>query len=623
MQLTAVVQYVKLRDQYQLHPKCKKPCLSASLAVARRMGKGKKGTGKGEGASFAREIRRNELYLLRHHCLPLGKKAAHHGQYTLLDNEAILHRVRMYLAAQNLGMITPHGLCLHVNNVIAPALGLSGPNSSITERTAITWLKKLGYSCKEVRKGVYFDGHERPDVIEARNKFLETMKRYEPLMCTYDDKTLEPIPPVLQPGEKEHVPIPQDESIFHTNDNRRRQWLRGNQQALKKKGNGRAVHVSDFICETTGRLALSPTQIAEQMKLPVEQRLKSFDARKIIHPGKNHDAWWDLPQLIKQTDNAADIFEYLHPSKVGIFIFDCSSAHEGLAPDALNVNNMNVNPGGKQTHLRDTVIPLSNPPPKPGQPDTRGTPQSMVYPADHLDPNLAGKPKGMRAVLQERHSVWDELMTRRGGKVTGKCQSCQKSQAKKDAERRVAAAEAMGQEELLNDNDVNQAEEVVAPPVDDWCCMYRVLSLQDDFAHEKPMIQHLLERRGHVCLFLPKFHCELNPIEMVWGYAKYREFPACAPSFPVSFLSPGYRNASDGKFTTAKVLVPQCLDMCDTLTIRRFFRKSWRYMDAYRKGLDSRQVAFAVKKYKSHRRVGLPAAIIREMETRTALSDRI
>jgi asparagine synthetase A len=44
-QLTAVTQYVKLREQYRHHPKCKTPCLSASLAIAQRMGKGKKGTG--------------------------------------------------------------------------------------------------------------------------------------------------------------------------------------------------------------------------------------------------------------------------------------------------------------------------------------------------------------------------------------------------------------------------------------------------------------------------------------------------------------------------------------------------------------------------------------------------
>jgi len=98
--------------------------------------------------------------------------------------------------------------------------------------------------------------------------------------------------------------------------------------------------------------------------------LQVFDARKIIYPGKGYDAWWDLDQLREQTRDAVDIFEYMHPNKVGIWIFDCSSAHEGYAMDALNVNNMNIRPGGKQKHLRDTVIPLNNPPPKHSHPDT-------------------------------------------------------------------------------------------------------------------------------------------------------------------------------------------------------------------------------------------------------------
>ncbi|KZP28152.1 hypothetical protein FIBSPDRAFT_729739, partial [Athelia psychrophila] len=99
-----------------------------------------------------------------------------------------------------------------------------------------------------------------------------------------------------------------------------------------------------------------------------------------------------------------------------------------------------------------------------------------------------------------------------------------------------------------------------------------------------------LEARGHICMFLPKFHCNLNPIEMLWGYAKYR-------------------NLTDNKFPAAKLLVPQCLDMCDTLIIHHFFRKTWQYMDAYIKGLDARQSALAVKQLKSHCRV-LPADII-------------
>ena len=104
----------------------------------------------------------------------------------------------------------------------------------------------------------------------------------------------------------------------------------------------------------------------------------------------------------------------------------------------------------------------------------------------------------------------------------GKCKTCSKSQAKKDVERHIAEAEAMGQEENLTDDVVSQVEKVVAMPENNWCCMH-VLSLQDDFVNEKPLLQHYLEGRGHICMFLPKFHCELNPIEMLWGYAKYCE----------------------------------------------------------------------------------------------------
>jgi hypothetical protein len=47
--------------------------------------------------------------------------------------------------------------------------------------------------------------------------------------------------------------------------------------------------------------------------------------------------------------------------------------------------------------------------------------------------------------------------------------------------------------------------------------------------------------------------------------------------------------------------------------IRRFFQKSWRYLDAYEKGLDAKQAIYANKKYKSHCKVGLPRDIINSM----------
>ena len=103
----------------------------------------------------------------------------------------------------------------------------------------------------------------------------------------------------------------------------------------------------------------------------------------------------------------------------------------------------------------------------------------------------------------------------------GKRKSRSKSQVKKDAKCWVAGAEAMGMEDTLTDADVAQSEETVTVPENNWCCMYQVISLQDDFVNEKPLLQHYLEGRGHVCMFLPKFYCELNPIKMVWVCAKY------------------------------------------------------------------------------------------------------
>jgi hypothetical protein len=150
--------------------------------------------------------------------------------------------------------------------------------------------------------------------------------------------------------------------------------------------------------------------------------------------------------------------------------------------------------------------------------------------------------------------------------------------------------------------------------------MQHVLSFQDDFWMERPLIQSLIEDSGHICLFLPKFHCELNPIEILWGYGKYHMCiiisralrPRCHPIQCLYRLS-GYHNLSDGKFATAKALVPECLDSCGLITIRRFFQKSWRYLDTYEKGLDMKQATYANKKYKSYHKVGLPRDIIDSM----------
>jgi hypothetical protein len=138
------------------------------MAIVWRMGKG---------PYFAHQIRSNELYLLKHHHLPPRKVHSKEGHHSLLNNESVLHGVRVYLTMQVLGSVTPWTLCQHVNDVLLPALGMQG---SIVESTAQCWLRfRLGYQCKEAKHRIYINGHERPDVIEERKEYIKNVGRYE------------------------------------------------------------------------------------------------------------------------------------------------------------------------------------------------------------------------------------------------------------------------------------------------------------------------------------------------------------------------------------------------------------------------------------------------------------
>ena len=59
------------------------------------------------------------------------------------------------------------------------------------------------------------------------------------------------------------------------------------------------------------------------------------------------------------------------------------------------------------------------------------------------------------------------------------------------------------------------------------CCCRRALSCEPDFETRDTIIKEVARSLGSKVIILPKYHCELNPIEQCWGYAKerYRLFP--------------------------------------------------------------------------------------------------
>ncbi|KAF8815909.1 hypothetical protein BYT27DRAFT_7066140, partial [Phlegmacium glaucopus] len=59
----------------------------------------------------------------------------------------------------------------------------------------------------------------------------------------------------------------------------------------------------------------------------------------------------------------------------------------------------------------------------------------------------------------------------------------------------------------------------VYPFENDNCCMARLLTKQEEIMNQISMLETVIQKVDE-CIFLPKFHSELNPIEMYWGWVK-------------------------------------------------------------------------------------------------------
>lgn len=179
----------------------------------------------------------------------------------------------------------------------------------------------------------------------------------------------------------------------------------------------------------------------------------------------------------------------------------------------------------------------------------------MCFPADYPRAQLRAQPKGMRVVLQERG------LLPAGAKILKLCKLCT------SPDKSVK-------------HDMSRTR----------CCATRIISLQPDFLEEQPRVCNLVKQRGHSCLLLPKYHCELNPIEMFWGASKAYARTHC-----------------DYTWHGLVHTVPLALDYVSLSSIRKFARLCYRYMDAYRHGLSGKQAAYAVRQFRSHRRINVSA----------------
>ena len=316
-----------------------------------------------------------------------------------------------------------------------------------------------------------------------------------------------PVEPFIGPQRRNAVLIFHDESTFHSNEDQGWMWAEEGKQPIRPKGLGRGIMVSDFVDEFNGLLELTEEEF-ERGKL-VYPNLKK-KARVLLKYGAESEGYWNSEKFIKQVEDVIKIVDIKYPKHYYdvFWFFDHSSGHTAFAEDALNVNRMNVHPGGAQPRMRDTYY--------------NGRLQRMVL-AD-------GTPKGMKQVLIERGV---DVSKMRAENMREKLQS------------------------------------------------------MHDFKYEKTKVETLLLNNGYKGYFIPKFHCELNPIERVWAQSKKYTQANC-----------------DYSFKGLEETIEPALGSVSLDSVRKFFRKMRDYLRGYREGISIGPLMdAALKKYKSHRKI--------------------
>ena len=195
---------------------------------------------------------------------------------------------------------------------------------------------------------------------------------------------------------------------------------------------GRGIMVSDYIDEHNGYLGLTDQEY-EDARVNYTNLWKY--GRFLLRYESASEGYWNSENVLIQVKQAITIAEIKYPSCSHniVFLFDQSSGHVAYAVDSFNVNRMNVNLGGNQPKMRDTVWD--------------GRVQKMV--------DSKGTPKGMRQVLMQR-----------GIDVSG-----------------------------MKADDMRKA-----------------LKEMHNFKYEKTKVESMISARGHQCIFIPKYHCELTPL---------------------------------------------------------------------------------------------------------------
>ena len=280
--------------------------------------------------------------------------------------------------------------------------------------------------------------------------------------------------------------------------------------------------------------------------------------------GKNKDGYWTYEHFAEQTADILDMYEALYPGAQVLVEVDWSSGHAKMRDDALNVNAMAVNFGGKQSvphaskmlpgclgegaTLKEGELQhfyFRSAAERAADGATDGLPDPPPFYKPNLSPDeYVGKAKGEKQAAFER-GLWKAGMI-----------------------------------EKVNDDDPKGRDRSMS--------LDHVLGNCPDFRNETGALQALIELRGHILIMSPKGHCELagDGIEYDWGRMKQR-----------------FRRKNKYRHFHQLILDSMSRDSLPLSTSRKFARKARSYRRAYREGVDNEHTSIEnmIKKFKVHR----------------------
>src|SRR3989440_2823372 len=244
-----------------------------------------------KGDYTARCIRKWGDHFIKTGELLIHRQGKHTKLESLLSDEDFKEECQVWLRQEKPESRTPGNLKLYIEGTVFPKLTGHIKKDTISEKTCRNYMYLWGYKYDERKKGVYYDGHERPDVVKYRKEWLKRMFEYQRLMKDFDGDMMDIVSePQLKPGEKELVQVTHDECHFYANDGQRRIWMREDEDILRSKHQGRSIMVSAFLCPCHGLLQLSDKQMQENPYIKSKEAL-FFVQYKRMDIGNRSTCW--------------------------------------------------------------------------------------------------------------------------------------------------------------------------------------------------------------------------------------------------------------------------------------------------------------------------------------------